>query len=284
MISRRHVPTSISLLVLSFLACTVRERSNPLDPHGTDYVGPQAHVVYPLDGDTLHVNQTTCRWHGNVSQCEYSYKLVYADSFRVHPTVGWSTWGSENQATFSNLDEENYTLAIKARIVAGWEQEEPSSVTFMVNAHPDTSLLVEPCSTSVVVGRQFPIAITIDGIAELMAGEINLVYSTSCLEIVENGVLAGQLLQEGGRETVFLYESDNKKGSLSINFGVAGGVIPGVSGRGTMAVVTFQAKTAGIGWLSFGTHILRDTHNRSMRLSPPRGGKINVQALLSASD
>jgi hypothetical protein len=265
------------LVLLIFLSCDKPKRRNPLDPNGINYQSPHATIDYPESGYRSESNEVDFVWHGNNPNCLYSYKLAYSDTFYNSPWSGWSDWVLVDEVTSGSLDEEAYTFGVKARYPQGQEQDIPTTVSFSVNALPDSSLLIKPCSTSVSLYQEFTIQIWVKEVENLMAAKMNLSFSSNFLEIVENGVEEGEFLRKNGGEVVFLYSNNNSLGKVEIDLGIAEGTSLGVSGSGTLAVITFKAKKKGTASVSFESYELRDTNNQSIEIKTSRDGKVKIE-------
>lgn len=266
----------IPLALLTLLSCDNGKRRNPLDPNGINYQSPHATIDFPQTGYRSASSEVDFVWYGNNRHCLYSYKLGYSSAFNNNPQSGWSDWVSSQEVTIGSLDEEAYTFGVKARYPEGEEQNPPSTVSFSVDAFPDSSLLVKPCSTSVSLYQEFTIQIWVKEVEDLMAVKINLNFSSSYLEIKENGIQEGEFLRKNGGEVVFLYSKNNSQGKVEINLGIAEGTSPGVSGSGTLAVITFKAKKRGLASISFDSSDLRDTNNQSIQINRTRNGKVSI--------
>jgi hypothetical protein len=269
-------------VLLMLLSCEDigNKRSNPLDPNGINYQSPHATIDYPESGYRSESNEVDFVWHGNNPHCLYSYKLAYSDSFYNSFWSGWSDWVSLQDITIGSLDEEAYTFGVKARYPRGEEQIDPTMVDFSVDASPDSSLLIKPCSTAVSLEQEFTIQIWVKEVENLMAAKINLTFSSYFLEVVEYGIDEGELLREireNGGGVVFLYSKNNSSGKIEIDLGIVEGTAAGVSGTGTLAVITFKAKKRGLASISFDSYDLRDTNNYSIQINGSRGGKVRIE-------
>ena len=274
---KQNIPLVIAVVLLLLLGCSIWERGNPLDPGGVSYQPPTATIDFPYDGYVSGNSQIGFQWHGNNPNCSYSYKLTYADTFDYYPESGWSAWENAHEVTIGSLDEETYTFGVKARYPSGEEQNFPPTVSFLVDAYPDSSLLIKPCSTSVSLYQEFTIHITIKEIENLMAAKINLNFSKDTIEIVPNGIQEGALLRQNGGEVVLFDSVLNSQGSVEIDLGIAEGTSPGVSGSGSLVMITFKAKMMGIASISFEFYELRDTNNLTIHINDSRGSKVTIE-------
>lgn len=277
--SRLIILSLVSLALTIGQGCgKIEKRCNPLDPNGECYQSPQATLIFPGNGDTLsNENEMTFSWQGNNPHCQYSYKLGYETTYDNEPELGWSNWTEVTEVAFSGLDEEAYIFGVKARYPSGDPQDVPSTASFYVNVFPSFSLLIKPCSTSVSLNEEIAIQITVKGIENVMAAKFALSFSNNLLEIVEPGVTEGALLRENGGEVVFLHSANNSLGEVEIDLAVAGGEPPGITGSGTLAIITFRPKMAGVATISFDSYDLRDMNNNSIQIARTRNGRVSVE-------
>ena len=271
----RHILSLLTICYLIFISsCGPGEPKNPFDPLNPDYQKPFATIVSgPQNGDTLDQSSTLFAWEGNNEACYYSYKFAYASRFNI---VSWSDWTSVTSVIFSELDEESYLFAVKARYPSGDEQPTPSTRQFTVNAYREPSLLIKPCSTTTSLYQQFTVEVTAEEMTNLMAVKIVLLFSQDVLEIVPNGIVQGDFLTKNGGEVLFFDSVANSQGRMEIDLGIAGDS-SGISGSGTLAKITFRSKIKGTGHIDFDSFDLRDTNNQIIEVASLRNGKAIIQ-------
>jgi hypothetical protein len=100
---------------------------------------------------------------------------------------------------------------------------------------------VSPSTITAVVGQNFSINITISGVLDLYGWELRLNWSAPLLDVV--GVVEGSFLKAGG-STYFYFDVNATAGRMVVDCTLLGAV-PGVTGDGTLATITFNVKNAG---------------------------------------
>ena len=111
---------------------------------------------------------------------------------------------------------------------------------------------VSPSPTSVGVGDNITVNLTVTGVTNLAVWEFRLFYLNSILNCTNTS--KGPFLEEGGSSQFFTFNITN---SYNATYGcillgsTLVGAVPGVSGSGTLANVTFQAIGSGNAILHF---------------------------------
>jgi hypothetical protein len=100
---------------------------------------------------------------------------------------------------------------------------------------------VSPSSVTVPVDQNFTINVTVSGVSDLYGWEFQLGWNSTLLDAVN--VSEGPFLEAGGN-TFFTYTMNATVGNIVVDCTLAGS-IPGVSGDGTLSIITFCAKSAG---------------------------------------
>jgi len=100
---------------------------------------------------------------------------------------------------------------------------------------------VYPPSITVGVGQIFSINITVSGVANLYGWEFRLSWNPTLLDAAN--AVEGPFLKTGG-STFFSYNTNSAMGHMIVDCTLLG-MVPGVSGSGTLAIITFYAKSAG---------------------------------------
>lgn len=101
----------------------------------------------------------------------------------------------------------------------------------------------------VKVNEEFRVEVTVSDAKELYSAPFTLQYDTANLEFV--GAAEGTFLKKDGKLTAFQANVNRENGQIGITLGTLGEV-GGVSGAGTLAVITFRAKAAGPTDIGFG--------------------------------
>jgi len=109
-----------------------------------------------------------------------------------------------------------------------------------VSAAP-TTVRVSPPSITAEVGNNFSINMTISNVLNLYAWEFKLGWNPALLDLVN--VSEGSFLRAGG-DTFFTYKTNTTFGYMIVDCTLLG-LVPGVSGSGTLTTITFHVKTAG---------------------------------------
>ena len=274
----QHILPLAALFVISIWPCCQKKPlRNPCDPRNPNYVEPFCTIVSgPENGETLSQSEALITWEGVNTECGlvYYYKLAYESVFDQAP---WSDSTSETSVFLQDLDEESYTFGVKAAYRTPDEQEVPATRNFTVDAYREPSLLIKPCVTTAFLNDQFTVEVTVEEVENLMATKINMNFSRDTLEIVQDGIGEGEFLTRNGGQVLLFDSVLNSQGKVEIDLGTAGGTPPGVSGSGTLAVITFRAKNKGAASISFETHDLRDTVNQAIEIKASRGGKVSIE-------
>lgn len=114
-------------------------------------------------------------------------------------------------------------------------------------ADPVLSLSASPAPA--VVGSPVTLSVLIDGITDLYAFQYSLAFNPSLLQVT--GVSEGSFLSAGGGTFFGAGTVDNTAGTVSFLFDTLVGSLPGVSGSGTLATISFSAIGGGTSALSF---------------------------------
>ena len=121
-----------------------------------------------------------------------------------------------------------------------------------------TTVSVVPQLISTNLGETFSIDVTVTDVIDLYAWEIELNWSASLLGTI--AVTEGAFLNTGG-STFFIYRLDEALGHILIDCTLMG-QIPGISGGGVLATVTFLVSDAGETPLNLHDEVLLD-HNEA---------------------
>jgi hypothetical protein len=132
---------------------------------------------------------------------------------------------------------------------------------------------VFPSSVKASRGQNFSIGVNVTGVSDLFAWEFKLNWTTTILNVVS--VSEGSFLRSGGT-TFFAYKMNSTEGYLSVDCTLLGN-IPGVSGNGVLANVTFNVKNSGQSLLNLYYAVLLNSMQQAIptQLS---GGQFNSSA------
>jgi len=113
---------------------------------------------------------------------------------------------------------------------------------FVYSAQAETTVTsVIPSSVTASTGQNFSINVTVSNVLDLFGWEFKLGWNATLLDAVN--AVEGPFLKTGG-DTFFSYKINATAGYIIADCTLLGS-IPGVSGNGTLAKVTFYVKNAG---------------------------------------
>jgi len=104
-----------------------------------------------------------------------------------------------------------------------------------------TTVSISPPSVTTAVGNNFTINVIISSVFDLYGWEFKLNWSAVLLDVVS--VVEGPFLKSGG--STFFYTNINATAGRMVVDCTLLGFIPGVSGNGTLATITFHVKNVG---------------------------------------
>jgi general secretion pathway protein D len=116
----------------------------------------------------------------------------------------------------------------------------PAAATAAIAPTP-VSFVLTPPSVAPVVGANFPLAVTLNGGKDISSVPLQIQYDASKMSLIN--VDSGDLLGKDG-QAVALVHRDDGPGMITIAVSRPPGSV-GVSGSGSVCVLTFQAKQAG---------------------------------------
>ena len=98
-------------------------------------------------------------------------------------------------------------------------------------------------SATVTAGSNFEIPVSITGVADLFGFQFDFSYNTQILQLIS--INEGPFLSSSGDTTFFIPGTDNGFGTATGTADTILGLVPGVSGTGTLALLDFEAVGAG---------------------------------------
>jgi len=108
-----------------------------------------------------------------------------------------------------------------------------------------TTVQVAPSISTVMAGASFSVNVTVTNVTDLAVWEFQLYYLNAILNCTS--ILEGPFLKQGGN--TFFASTKNNAYNATHGWLMAGatliGPVPGVTGSGTLAKITFKAKAAG---------------------------------------
>ncbi len=121
----------------------------------------------------------------------------------------------------------------------------------------NTTVNIVPVNMTTTPGQNFSINVTVTNVFDLYGWEVKINWDHSLLNLV--GSVEGPFLSSHGA-TFFTSAVNLTTGNLVLD-GTLLGLVPGVSGSGTLAFVTFQATTVGQCVLNLYNATLIDSHD-----------------------
>lgn len=118
-------------------------------------------------------------------------------------------------------------------------------------------LSIEPSTSTVNQGDTFFLDINITGVTDLYGFQFDLSYDPSIL--LANDISEGAFLASSGNQTLFLPGDMSTPGNIAFNIGLILGGVPGATGDGTLARVSFTAASGGSSSLSLSNLLLQDS-------------------------
>jgi len=118
-------------------------------------------------------------------------------------------------------------------------------------------LSIEPGTSTVNQGDTFFLDINITGVTDLYGFQFDLSYDPSIL--LANDISEGAFLASSGNQTLFLPGDLSTPGNIAFNIGLILGGVPGATGDGTLARVSFTAASGGSSSLSLSNLLLQDS-------------------------
>jgi hypothetical protein len=128
--------------------------------------------------------------------------------------------------------------------------------THALAADPVISISATP--DPAVVGSPLGLDVLVNGIADLYAYQFTLSFNPAVLQAT--GVTEGSFLGSGGTTFFGAGTINNSLGTISFVFDSLIGAVPGVSGNGTLAHLSFNVASAGISALTFSDAVFLDSN------------------------
>jgi len=127
-------------------------------------------------------------------------------------------------------------------------------------AASSTTVSVSPSTVTASVGQNFTVNVTISDVYDLYGWQFRLNWTAGLIDIVN--VTEGSFLKLGGG-TYFYWAVNATAGRMVADCTLLGNV-PGVSGNGTLATITFNVKGAGESPLTLWDVALLDSLEQSI--------------------
>ncbi len=120
-----------------------------------------------------------------------------------------------------------------------------------------TILSAQPAAISIDVGQTFLVNVSLTDGVDLYAYQFDVGFDPSVLSA--NGISEGPLLATGGTTFFIPGLVDNVGGAISNTAGALFGVVPGVTGSGILATISFTAIGAGSSAITLFNETLLDS-------------------------
>jgi len=138
------------------------------------------------------------------------------------------------------------------------------------------TLSVSPNFKSVANGQSFTLDVSVDGISDLYAWQVDLGFDPTLIRA--DGVDEGPFLTSLGSTTFFIAgDIDNIGGTVSFNANTIIGADPGVSGTGVLATFHFTALAPGLSSITLFNETLLDSFTQGIAVDV-NGGSVEVTA------
>jgi len=122
-------------------------------------------------------------------------------------------------------------------------------------ASPIVSIV--PDSSTINQGDTFFLDVNITGVTDLYGFQFDLSYDPSIL--LANDISEGAFLASSGNPTLFLPGDMSTPGNIAFNIGLILGGVPGATGDGTLARVSFTAASGGSSSISLSNLLFQDS-------------------------
>lgn len=134
-----------------------------------------------------------------------------------------------------------------------------------------TTLSIEPAFSTPSLASFFDVSVTISNVTDLYAFQFDITFDPAILSATN--IKEGAFLSTGG-STFFIPGSiDNTAGAGTITFTADAltGAVPGVTGSGTLADISFQALASGISSINLFNVILLDSKSTDISFTTQSG-------------
>jgi archaellum component FlaG (FlaF/FlaG flagellin family) len=129
-----------------------------------------------------------------------------------------------------------------------------------IETNSSTVIYVEPQTSFGAIAQNFTINIDISNVSDLYGWEVKLGWNATVLDVVE--VYEGPFLKSTG-DTFFTYSVNTTAGYIILDCTLLG-LVPGVSGNGTLATVKLYVKNIGDSILDLYDTLLIDSYEQTI--------------------
>ncbi|MFA6400142.1 MAG: triple tyrosine motif-containing protein [Salinivirgaceae bacterium] len=241
---------------------------NPYDPENPNFQYPKATITNPANGQILDETSVTLSWVGIFSKSSFSFKLGGRDD-------EYSAWKAGTSITYSYLDEGSYTFYVREK-AGNFEQTEPTSLTFTVNALQQTSLLLTHWYNRAPANTESFVDVWIEEVS-LFKGITTQIQTDENITVTQIEKNSGQMEGEG----VLLLQITNSLYEINHNHvlmldGILLGSTNGFTGSAPICRIYFKAIGDGeLKYISDSTQI-RDVTNQPIEVITFRDGIIEI--------
>lgn len=139
-----------------------------------------------------------------------------------------------------------------------------------------TVLSISPSNETVTVGDTFTLDINISGVTDLYAFQFDLGFDPLFLAALS--IEESVFLSAGGPPLFIPGDIDNSDGTVDETMGSLQNDVPGVTGGGTLATITFRALMAGLSSVNLYNIILLDSNSADIAADNPSNGLVTIEA------
>jgi len=226
------------------------------------YAPPVASFTYspsePLVGELVTFNSTSYDVDGVLVSWEWD---LDGDSI-VDVTTENATWTYTAHGT--------YTVTLTVTDNDGLTDSTTAPVTVYT---PISEVKIDPSVKNVTRGEIFEVNVTVTDVVDLYLWIFSIRWDSSVLNITN--IAEGPFLQQGGPTTFMWAEINYAGGYVREATCTLLGPIPGVSGSGTIAIITFEALTEGASPLDLYDVVLLDSLGNAIPINVV-DGEVNV--------
>jgi general secretion pathway protein D len=142
-----------------------------------------------------------------------------------------------------------------------------------LRAFADAIVSIDPSSLNLPAGQTFSVDVSIPNVADLFAFQFDLGFDPTVLSAT--GITEGSFLSGGGATFFIPGTIDNTLGTISFTANTLLGNVPGVTGRGILAIANFAALASGTSPVNLSNVIVLDSNLSDIPFSTA-GGSVTV--------
>ena len=264
-----------SAFIIAGLSCRsapdAPEYDNPIIPDDPNYVPPQTTIITgPTQDAVLDTHAVTFTWRGNQDNMTFAYKLNEGS---------WSAWSSDTTATFQYLDEGGYRFEVQGQYASGVIEDTAAARSFTIDDIHGPALWLYPRYQQVGVGSEFSLEVMLEEVENVFAVKAVLGFDPAVLQVsnIEIYEDSRSLLKTNGGTVIPFSSYDNATGLATIEVATATGNPAGVSGTGSLGIITFSSGSAGDYSITITpSSQLRNPENGSITITEKVGAYVEV--------